>query len=274
MGALEDAARERDRAGANASKYPGGHMLDAAVETLKGFYKIEVEWKAFCDQFLLGDGAFAARDFGTPSPHFFVPPAMMGFSESVYTPGNSPMKPIASLYVIIDSSHSVDRRRLLSYVSLIISMIENVSDQQPEIAVFSADTVLRGEPVKLTLENLYEIKEGTFDVIGRGGTNFTAPIVQTLLWAEEQGEQVAGLMYLTDYGAPDPDLTESPEHLDVPPLAFVGIPADYETSEKFRRAVEPYGECVCIEDGMELDFEAAKDKIEPVNEARRAGMRP
>ena len=277
VAAIEEAEQNRQRL-SDASKYPGGHVLDYAVSVVKAAARPNATWKAKVRDFLMGEGAKVGRNLDTPDILYFVDPVDMGLPEGddVYLPGPIPIKHPARFKVIMDSSGSMwDNKgssRIGLFIALLIDVIEKSTELDPEIDVYMADTIVRGDPIRLTISDLERLKSNGLDVGGMGGTDFTVPLAQVCAQAKENQEEIGGILYLTDFGCTVPDFSVIPDIGDVP-LLFAGVPQDFKHAEHLINGIEATGraECASIEDNMILDFEAMEDRM---TETRSAAAAP
>jgi predicted metal-dependent peptidase len=103
------------------------------------------------------------------------------------------------LVIAVDTSGSVDQKDLDQFAAEVNAVLELMSDS--EITVLYCDTQINGDPEIFTRGDL----PLTLQARGGGGTDFRPPFT----WIEEQQEQPAALIYLTDMDCdkfpPEPD---------------------------------------------------------------------
>lgn len=255
--ALTEAELEQRRIGEN---YPGGHINEYMRDVVKPSLKHQVMWQQRTHEFLQGEGPLISRSFDEQSTLALLDPADLGMDEDELPvlPGIIPTRREGRIGVIIDSSGSMDGGRLVEAVSLVCAVRRAGGEMTPDIDVYMADTVIRGEPVNLTDEALAEVLDKGINVNGRGGTEITAPLNQIMAYSREKQLKYVGILYITDFGFGAPPVEALPP--DLPPLMFLGIPADYKASQGVIRDLRQYAEVACIDKQMTFDMDAAEEK--------------
>lgn len=255
--ALSEAELEQRRVGPN---YPGGHINEYMRDVVKPSLKHNVSWQQRTREFLQGEGPLISRSFDEQSTLALLDPADMGMDEDELPilPGIIPTRREGHIAVLIDSSGSMDGGRLVEAVSLVCGVRRSAGEMTPDIDVYAADTVIRGEPVNLTDEALSDIMHNGMAIGGRGGTEITGPLNQLMAYAREKNIKYVGVLYITDFGFTAPPVEALPP--DLPPLMFLGIPADYKASESVVRALRQYSEVLSIDKQMTFDMDAAEEK--------------
>ena len=107
------------------------------------------------------------------------------------------------LVIAVDTSGSIDQADLDQFAAEVSAILEMAAET--EITVLYCDTRIQGEPEIFTRADL----PLTLKAQGGGGTDFRPPFA----WIEEQQEQPAALIYLTDM-----DCNKYPEEPDYPVL--------------------------------------------------------
>ena len=265
--ALTEAELEQRRIGTN---YPGGHVNEFMRDVVKPSLKHQVEWRQRVREFLQGEGPLISRSFDEQSTLSLLDPADMGMDddELPILPGIIPTRREGRIAVLIDSSGSMDAGRLVEAVSFVCAVRRSGGEMQPDIDVYAADTVIRGEPTNLTDEKLAEVLNSGLAIGGRGGTEITAPLNQLGAYAKEKDIKYVATLYITDFGFGAPPAEAIPQNIG--PLMFLGIPADYKASEPVIRQLREYAEVVSIDKKMTLDLDAAENKAH----IRGPGMMP
>lgn len=255
--AFTEAAQERERVG---SAYPGAHIEQHYGEVVKPARAYNISWDRRAKEFLQGSGPILNRNIDEPGFLTYVDPLDMNMTEDeqVYMAGLLPEKPDDKMFIIFDTSASVDKARLAKFISVAMSARQSADDLAPEIVIIGADTVIRGVPTELDDDALAEIAENGYQFAGRGGTDVIVPLNQLMKYARENDIKIAGILYCTDLGIFDMEQNKLPE--DLPALMFLAIPEDYKACQAFVNSVKDVAEVVVIEKDMELNLDAADAK--------------
>ena len=123
-----------------------------------------------------------------------------------------------------------------------------------EVLVFSADTVLRGVPIEITSDNVHEFLEGGLQIFGRGGTNLTTAINQTVKSEVFKDKKIKSLIYFTDLG----DYAPQYKDLELDPdtsVTYIAVPSIQKSLvEHFAEQVKDYAEVIKIREDQEVDL--------------------
>lgn len=178
VSAINKATEDKARLG---GAYPGGHMVDHARAQMTEFFKPVVSWTMSVRKIIEGSGRGQRYDHFEPWSIYSANASDMGFSSQDDVPymGSSvPGKEQRPLVLyIVDTSGSVDDNMLTRLFSEGINMARRSGrSTAPEVVIMSADTVMRGQPVKITEKNYKDFLKGGLNYGGRGGTNLQAGI--------------------------------------------------------------------------------------------------
>ena len=240
-------------------RYPGRHMDSYAVEILDELTEPKIEWIASIADLLAGRGTEMAYTDDHPSKIFYVDPVDMGLTSEVYLGSYIPAEPDSIVLKIIDTSGSVDKDLLIRYLSEVLGCLER-GGGIGSVLVFYADTIVRGDPLRITRDNAREFLR-RIEVRGRGGTDFVTPIQQA--WSHPDirpvRDRVRALLYFTDLGASPPSRAQLPA--DLPPMAFVTTPGCFEPG--FANAVRSYARVIEIEQHTIIDLDRLSTPAAP-----------
>lgn len=255
--AMSEAQLEKAKLG---SYYPGGHIDEYIRDVVRPASKHKVSWRQRTMELLQGTGKLITRSIDEQSVLSLLDPDDLGMDddEMPVLPGIIPAKPDSRIAVIIDSSGSMDEGRLVEAMSFIFGICKSNNDMAPDVDLFSADTALRGEPIILNEETLNEFVAKGVPIFGRGGTEITGPLNELVKYSEKKEKKYQSVLYVTDFGFMAPDVENIPPEL--PPLVFLGIPADYKASADVISRLSKYAEVICIDKNMDLDLINAESK--------------
>lgn len=243
-------------------KYPGQHIVDAAAEYMKNFGKGKLTWKLAVREAVLGDSMKFKGSYESFSDIAYVDEVSDELGTSLYLPVELPHKSEETVMVLIDTSGSVsteDIRTFLTEVFELKTASENMGDNASEVLVIPADTVLRGEVIEITDENVDEMLSQGVKMFGRGGTDLGHSLKEAMKLPEFKEKKIRSVVYFTDLFDRPPKYSE----LGVPDgtsIVFVAAPSTHSAhQEEFAKAVESYARVVSIKEGVEVDLEDAKN---------------
>lgn len=201
--------------------FPGEHMLNCAMERIKSVKKGKLTWKMKVIDEIWGTGLNFKYNNDIIGDIYFVDEMIDVIGMNLYVGQITPFKSNNVVAVIIDTSMSVGQKDLEDIIPEIIEMkvaAESGSGAY-EVLVFSADTVLRGVPIEITSDNVHEFLEGGLQIFGRGGTNLTTAINQTVKSEVFKDKKIKSLIYFTDLG----DYAPQYKDLELDPDTSVNI---------------------------------------------------
>lgn len=190
--------------------------------------------------------------------YFSIPSMYNGVFYSV------DQKPGCAIF-LIDTSGSMNRKFIDQLFTEALSSVdlEDPSSGFSQILLFPADVDVKDVYWSLTPENKEQVISEVMDY-GGGGTDFTNPIRNSLLKAEELELKVHTVVFGTDLGAPTPNfgyIEDQLEDGEMPPVIFItdrdeGSAKEFEKDCEGRAVVYSYSndlELVLADINEELD---------------------
>lgn len=239
-------------------KYPGQHIVDAAEEYLKGFGKGKLSWKLALRELILGEGMKFRSSFEVPSDIAYVQEVEDELGTPLYLPVELAHKAEECVLVLIDTSGSVSEADLRAFLTEIFELktaSENMGDNASEVLVIAADTVMRGEILEITDDNVDELMSQGVKMFGRGGTDLGHSLKTAMQLPVMKEKNIRSVIYCTDLYDTPPRYAD----LGVPDgtsIVYVAAPSTHSPHiEEFARAVESYARVVPIREGLEVDLE-------------------
>lgn len=236
--------------------FPGEHMLNCAMERIKSVKKGKLTWKMKVIDEIWGTGLNFKYNNDIIGDIYFVDEMIDVIGMNLYIGQITPFKSNNVVAVIIDTSMSVGQKDLEDIIPEIIEMkvaAESGSGAY-EVLVFSADTVLRGVPIEITSDNVHEFLEGGLQIFGRGGTNLTTAINQTVKSEVFKDKKIKSLIYFTDLG----DYAPQYKDLELDPdtsVTYIAVPSIKKSLvEHFAEQVKDYAEVIKIREDQEVDL--------------------
>lgn len=236
--------------------FPGEHSLDCAMERIKSVQKGKLSWKLKIINEIWGTGFNFKYNNDVVGDIYYVDELIDVIGMNLYMGQILPFKSQDVVAIIIDTSGSVGQKDLEDIVPEIIEMklAAKGSSGAYEVVVFSADTVLRGEPVEINEDNVHEVLSGGLQIYGRGGTSLESAIQQTVKSQVFKDKKIKSLIYFTDLG----DRAPRYERLGLDPdtsITFIAVPSINDfTVEAFAKEVEHYADVIKIKEGVEVDL--------------------
>ena len=233
-------------------KYPGGHIVDAAQEMVKGMTEGKLEWKLGLKNFVFGEGMRYRYVEVEPGDLYYVDPSEMGLDMEIFLGQDLPHKPDEVILVLIDTSGSVDSAQLKAYLSEVFGLKrENagVGDTASEVIIISADTVIRGNPIEITEENADDLFNNGVGLAGRGGTDLANDLRMTMKLPMFEEKKISGVVFFTDLCDSAPVKKDFPSNL---PLCFITLP--HLMQMEFANKVKDFARVYPIEDGIVVDL--------------------
>jgi len=174
------------------------------------------------------------------------------------------------LLSLIDTSGSMAKHFIMSGLNESIASVDNdgMGGGVSECIVFPADVDVKGKYWTLTEANKNQVCD-ELRLIGGGGTDFTLPIKNALLQAEQDNKDVSAVLLVTDLGAPAPefDIIESAIEKPLPPIIFVTDSDNKEHRNRFEKACEGKAVVYFYEDGLVADIEEIQNSLNEIQSA-------
>ena len=247
--AIQKAAAQKAQMG---GKYPGAHIVDSCAELVKGFTEGKLQWRLGLKNFLFGEGMRFQYTEAEPGDLYYVDPKDMGMNLEIFIGADLPHRPEEIILCLIDTSGSVSNEMLRGFLTEIFNLKrENsgVGDTASEVIVIYADTVVRGNMLEITEDNVDELMDSGVGVQGRGGTNLANDLKQTMKLPVFEDKKISAVIFFTDLCDTPPTKADFPSHL---PLCFITAP--HTMSEEFAKAVKDFARVYPIEDGIEVNL--------------------
>ena len=248
-----DKARELREMHPTGAGMAGDDFEKSSTELLDNQYRSQLEWKNLLRELLLGEGTFYQHCDEMPSDIFYVPPEQMGLAAPLFVGSQTPAGPQGQLICIIDTSKSVSLEMLQVFVNELGALVEHENVQQAQLHLSSADTQLRGDFLTFSQQALADMPQQML-MHGRGGTDMTRVINDTMQWAERQPEvnvhELKAIIYFTDLLDKPPQAQQLPEAL--PPLLFLAPPS--LAVKAFSEQVKSFATVAEIKEGTIVDL--------------------
>lgn len=242
-------------------KYPGQHIVDSAAEYMRGFGKGKLHWKLAARELVLGAGLKYKSSYEIHSNLAHVEEVTEALGMPLYLPVELAHKSEEAVLVLIDTSSSVQSQDIRAFLTEIFELktaSENMGDNASEVFVVSADTVMRGEIVEITDDNVDEMMDQGMKVFGRGGTNLGHSLKTAMQLPVMKEKNIRSVIYCTDLFDTPPRYKDLgiPDGVNV---LYIAAPSTHSSHiEEFAKAVESYARVVPIREGLEVDLEDTK----------------
>lgn len=250
---IEKAAAQKSALG---GKYPGAHIVDAAAERVKGLSQGKLEWKLGLREWILGGGMRFKHFEDEADALYYVDSKEMGLGDPIYMGSPVPHSPEETVLCLIDTSGSVDEKMLRMFISEILNLkkgVSGVSDTASKVILLSADTVLRGEAVEITEDNVEEMLDQGVKVFGRGGTDLAGSLDMAMQLDLIKKEKIASVVYFTDLCDIPPPKARFEQYMEKG-MSIAYVTAPHTMSDEFAKAVSSYARVTPIEEGAVVDL--------------------
>ena len=286
LGAMEESGRLRQNEAIMRAQndkmryggtYPGAHIVDAAGEMVKNFTKAKITWRLATQDVVMGYSPRSLPSMEEPHELLYVPGIedVLGFHP--YLASALPHKSNDACLFLIDTSGSMDNEAMRKAVTEALELktaASNLGDAAATVYIWPCDTVLRGEPIEITDENVEDFFKNGMEMKGRGGTSIDTCINQALRHPLLSDKNIRSLVYCSDlYDNPVP----KPETLYDRPELRVLFLADPKTPagavETFAKGT-PWADVYVIEEGIEIDLEQVNNQQQAVSPSNRKKRKP
>lgn len=268
---IEKAAAQKAQVG---GKYPGSHIVDAAAERIKGLTEGKLSWKLGLKEWILGSGMNFRVSDEEADMLYHIDPAEMSLSDPIYVGSPIPHAPEEAILCLLDTSGSVDQKMMKEFISEVLTLkkgVSGVSDTASKVILLSADTVLRGEALEITEENVDSLLEQGVNVFGRGGTDLANSLDQSMKLDLVKSNKITAVVYFTDLCDFPPPKARFQDYLDKG-IKFVYVTTPHMRSEEFIKGVKDYARVYVIEEGTEVDLSDTAMEV-PVNTRGAKGLK-
>ena len=190
---------------------------------------------------------------------FFVNP-------SLYDGSYVPMEQDRGILIsIVDTSGSMKKPFIMSGFNESLASVDNLGTGNgvKECLVFPADTNIKNKHWVLTEHNASAIADELM-LIGGGGTDFTIPIQNALLTAQNDGKKVNAVALFTDLDSNPPNFEkiESAIEGQLPPVLFITDKQSKEYRDYFEKACNGKAVVYYYDEGFEADIQKIKDELD------------
>lgn len=268
---IEKAAAQKSQVG---GKYPGSHIVDAAAERIRGLTEGKLGWKLGLKEWILGSGMNFRNSEEEADMLYHLEPKDMGLGDPIYIGSPIPHAPEEAILCLIDTSGSVDPKMMKDFLSEVLTLkkgASGVSDTASKVILLSADTVLRGEALEITEENVDQLLEQGVNVFGRGGTDLANSLDQASNLDLVKANKVTSVVYFTDLCDIPPPKARFQKYIDKG-TQFAYVTTPHMMSEEFAKGVKDYARVYVIEEGTEVDL--TENSLEnPVNTRGAKGLK-
>lgn len=254
---IEKAAAQKSAMG---GKYPGGHIVDAATERIRGLTEGKLEWKLGLKEWILGGGMRFRQNDDEADQLFYVTGDDMGLDNEIYLGSQIPHSPEETVLCLVDTSGSVwgessNKTMLKSFLSEILTLkkgVSGVTDTASEVIVIAADTVIRGQPIVIDESNVDEMMENGINIAGSGGTNLAHSLKMALNLEMFKDKKIKSVVYFTDLCDTPPSKKDFEEWIGKISIAFITTP--HMMQDEFIKGVKDFARVYPIEEGVVIDL--------------------
>jgi len=237
--------------------YPGQHIAESAAELIAGLQKGKIIWKLAIRKHFLGDGLKLRESDDEAAITWYLSKESMGV-DPFYFGALIPQAPDETVLCLIDTSGSTSggnmRQEFLSEALSLKKGVSSTGDTAREVILMSADTVLRGEPLIITEQNVSKLLNEGVPIFGNGGTDFASCLKSALDLPLMKKKKVKSVIYFTDCCDNPPKRADFEEYINKGVrIVFVTTPGMWD--EQWNRDVSPFAEVICIEDGSHANLD-------------------
>lgn len=266
--AIQTALNQASKCG---GQYPGQHIAEEAADLIGGLEKGKITWKLAIKKHIMGDGQRLYHTDDEAAISWYLTKETMGV-DPWYSGALIPQAPDETVLVLVDTSGSTSggnmRKEFLQEALGLKRGLSSASDCARKVIMFSADTVLRGEPIEITDANVEKLRNDGVPIFGNGGTDFKRCLDEALALPVMKKEKVKSVIYFTDCCDAAPRREDFEEHLNKGiKVVFITTPGMW--NEKWNAEVGDWAEVYCIEEGTEVNF----DKPNVDTDTRKNNMR-
>jgi hypothetical protein len=252
-------------------KYPGQHIAEEASDLIGGLDKGKITWKLAIKKHIMGDGQKLYHTDDEASISWYLTKETMGV-DPWYSGSLIPQAPDETVLVLVDTSGSTSmgnmRKEFLQECLGLKSGVASGSDTARKVILFSADTILRGEPIEITAANVEKLRHDGVPIFGNGGTDFKRCLDEALALPVMKKEKVKTVIYFTDCCDNTPSRKDFEDELNKGmKIVFITTPGMW--NEKWNHEISDWAEVYCIEEGTQVNLD--KENIE--KDTRKNNMR-
>lgn len=231
----------------------GEHLETAYSEFIENESDTHLNWQTRLSELTLGNGTHYEHSDEIPDDIYYISPDQMGLNSPLYIGSPIPASPNNNIVCVIDTSGSVPKEMLQSFIGEITNLLKHESNNINQLYMFAADTTIRGNIVECSQEEYLNLPDN-LELGGRGGTDIGRVLTEIFAWVEEKDDfnqqDFQTLIYFSDLIDKPPQRTLLPEKL--PNIIFLSPPSLQVKS--FRRAVQEFAEVSEIRKGTIIDL--------------------
>jgi hypothetical protein len=263
---------------ARGESVPGKLIMDSYDEYIAQFVTTQTSWRLRIRDAVLGSGIKTDVIDDVPDDIFYIEPYDMGFQDeaglNMYEPAELPIYDDEKniIVTIVDTSYSISSKMLTRFVSEIKELIDEAAQHGKALKIFFGDTILRGKPIELNLENfedLENIYEELKKVKGRTGTDIEKCIINAIKYLKKTDNNIEHIVYFSDLEDAIPNLKNimlETELSDPVPTTFVTLEENsYLPGWEAAAKTQQWFQVVYIQQGtdIEVDLDFHKDLPAP-----------
>lgn len=259
--AVQEALAGADKA--TGGDYPGAHIAEHVADLIGGLERGKIIYKLAIKKHFVGDGQKLANTDDEAAIPWYLDKESLGV-DPFYTGALVPIAPDETVLVLVDTSGSTGggdmRKQFLQEALGIKRSISGAGDSARKVYIWSADTVLRGEPVLITDANIEKMRHDGIPIFGDGGTSFRDCLDEALATPLMKKEKIKTVIYFTDCGDSVPRREDFEEHLNKGVvIVFITTPGMF--NERWNAELT-WAEVYCIEEGTVVDMDKAPGQID------------
>lgn len=257
--AVQNALSQASKCG---GKYPGQHIAEEAAMLLEGLEKGKLVWKLGVRKHIHGEGQKLYKNDDEAAIPWHLSKETMGV-DPWYEGALIPQAPDETVLCLIDTSGSTGRGTMRKeFAQECLSLKKGVSsmgDTARKVVIISADTVLRGEPLVITENNIEQLMKEGVPIFGNGGTSFANCLKEALELPLLKKEKIKSVIYFTDCEDMLPSRQDFEEYLNKGiRIVFVTTPGCW--NEEWNQKLT-WAEVYCIEENTEVNMEKTEGEL-------------
>ena len=246
----------------SSGDYPGAHIAESVADVIGDLGKGKLIYKLAIKKQFMGDGQKIKYTDDEAAIPWYLDKNDLGV-DPFYTGAMVPHAPDESVLVLVDTSGSTSggdmRKQFLQEALGIKKSISSTGDSARKVFIWSADTVLRGEPVLITDANIEKMRHDGIPIFGDGGTSFSECLVEALNTPLMKKEKIKSVIYFTDCVDTVPVREDFEEYLNQGvTIVFITTPSMF--NEKWNKELK-WAEVYCIEEGTTVDMDKQPNQV-------------
>jgi hypothetical protein len=231
----------------------GDHLETAYAESVNDEHAANLSWQTRLNNLIFGNGTHYEHSDEIPDDIYYISPEQMGLNAPLYIGSPIPASPSNNIVCVIDTSGSVPKDMLQSFIGEISNLVTLESSNIKQLYLFAADTSIRGSILEFSQDERLTLPEN-LEVEGRGGTDIGRVLKEVFTWVENKDDFTQDdfhtLIYFSDLIDKPPRRDVLPENL--PNIIFLSPPS--LQIRPFKRAVEAFAEVAEIREGTIIDL--------------------